>query len=250
MIYITGDTHRNFKRVRDFCEKNNTSKEDVLIILGDAGINYYLDESDLFLKEELQELPITLFCIRGNHEVRPDDINTYEIRYWHSGNDRLCGFWDRPNRPSGYGGGAVFVEPDFPNLIFAQDGETYYINNKKFLVIGGAYSIDKWYRISHGLRWFKNEQLRFSERVKIEKEIKDNNYSFDYILSHTCPYNTRPEHLFLKGVNQNTVDTTMEKWLQDIADKINFKRWYFGHYHGDWDNGKYSMLYEKIVRFE
>lgn len=96
MIYITGDTHRNFKRVRDFCEKNNTSKEDILIILGDVGINYYLDESDLLLKEELQELPITLFCIRGNHEARPENINTYIT----------SSFWD----------GEVYIEPNFPNL--------------------------------------------------------------------------------------------------------------------------------------
>ena len=42
MIYITGDTHREFYRLRDI-EKN---KNNMLIILGDAGINYYLDEKD------------------------------------------------------------------------------------------------------------------------------------------------------------------------------------------------------------
>ena len=39
MIYLTGDTHGNFDRIRRFCEINNTTKDDVLIILGDAGIN-------------------------------------------------------------------------------------------------------------------------------------------------------------------------------------------------------------------
>lgn len=41
MIYITGDTHGYFKHIKSFCEENHTTKEDVLIILGDAGINYY-----------------------------------------------------------------------------------------------------------------------------------------------------------------------------------------------------------------
>ena len=41
-IYITGDTHREFDRIRYFCEKNKTTKNDIIIILGDAGINYYL----------------------------------------------------------------------------------------------------------------------------------------------------------------------------------------------------------------
>ena len=40
MIYITGDTHRDFTRL------NNIDKNNMLIILGDAGINYFLNEED------------------------------------------------------------------------------------------------------------------------------------------------------------------------------------------------------------
>ena len=47
MIYITGDTHREFYKLYDI-EKN---KDNMLIILGDVGINYYLDERDKKLKE-------------------------------------------------------------------------------------------------------------------------------------------------------------------------------------------------------
>lgn len=46
MIYITGDTHGDFRNVERFCKKMQTSKDDVLIILGDAGINYYGPEQD------------------------------------------------------------------------------------------------------------------------------------------------------------------------------------------------------------
>ena len=38
MIYITEDTHRDFKR---FVLLYNISKDNILIILGDAEINYY-----------------------------------------------------------------------------------------------------------------------------------------------------------------------------------------------------------------
>ena len=44
-------------------------------------------------------------------------------------------------------GGKVFIEEAYPNLIFAKNGELYDIDNKKVLVIGGAYSVDKNYRI-------------------------------------------------------------------------------------------------------
>ena len=50
MIYITGDKHRDYNDVFNFCNKYKTSKNDILIILGDAGINYFLDEKDYILK--------------------------------------------------------------------------------------------------------------------------------------------------------------------------------------------------------
>jgi hypothetical protein len=66
-FYITGDTHGDFSRIEQFCLENDITAEDVMIILGDAGINYHLDSRDKELKEELSQLDITLFCIHGNY---------------------------------------------------------------------------------------------------------------------------------------------------------------------------------------
>ena len=133
MIYITGDTHREFYKIRDI-EKN---KDNMLIILGDTGINYYLDERDKKLKEQLNSYNIKLFCIQGNHKERPENIFTYkEVDMF---------------------GGKVFVEEEYSNLIFAKNGELYNIDGKNVLVIGGAYFIDKEYRLLYGHRWFKDE---------------------------------------------------------------------------------------------
>ena len=126
MIYITGDTHRDFTRL------NNIDKNNMLIILGDAGINYYLNDEDKKLKEYLNSYNIKLFCIQGNHEERPENISTYkEVDMF---------------------GGKVFIESNYPNLIFAKNGELYTIDNKQVLVIGGAYSIDKNYRLIYGYK--------------------------------------------------------------------------------------------------
>ena len=38
-IYLTGDTHGRFERIACFCKDNGTAPDDLLIILGDAGIN-------------------------------------------------------------------------------------------------------------------------------------------------------------------------------------------------------------------
>lgn len=49
MIYITGDIHRNFYRLHNI-EQN---RDNILIILWDAGINYCLNEKDKKLKKNL-----------------------------------------------------------------------------------------------------------------------------------------------------------------------------------------------------
>ena len=228
-FYITGDTHGNFNRISYFCEKFETSKEDILCILGDAGINYYLNKKDYMLKQVLQDMPITFFCIHGNHEERPFNISTYTTKKWN--------------------GGIVYYEEEFPNILFAKDGEIYNINGKSILVIGGAYSVDKEYRLLKGWSWFKDEQPN-KEIVKyIEKQITKQRH-FDIVLTHTCPIKTEPRHMFLPFIDQSKVDKTTELLLQRIADWITFDNWYFGHFHGHWDNGKYHMLFEDYVEVE
>ena len=64
MIYITGDTHGDFFRISKFCERMNTTKEDILIILGDAGLNFWLNKSDY------KSLRITKIILHTSHENR------------------------------------------------------------------------------------------------------------------------------------------------------------------------------------
>ena len=51
MIYITGDTHGQFERIENFCRRYGTGKDDVMIILGDAGINFSGGLRDQIKKE-------------------------------------------------------------------------------------------------------------------------------------------------------------------------------------------------------
>lgn len=229
MFYITGDTHGSFYRIEKFCRLMGTTKNDTIIILGDVGLNYYLNQKDAESKEKVESLPINFFCIHGNHEERPQNVPGYkEVDYL---------------------GGKAFVQEEYPSIAFAKDGEVYNIDGNSVLVLGGAYSVDKNYRLSMGYSWFSSEQIPDNEKIEIEKKIENIGWKIDYVLSHTCPYNTRPVHMFLSCIDQRSVDSSMEIWLQKISEKIIFKKWYFGHYHGDWNNGKYIMLFNGIVPF-
>ena len=136
-VFVTGDMHGSLVKIRNFCEKMHTTKEDILVILGDAGINYYGWYYDHLKKEELEKCPITLFMIHGNHEMRPHTILTYQLREWH--------------------GGQVWYEEEYPSLLFAKDGDIFDFNGKKTFVIGGAYSVDKKQRY---FQWLSGERNR------------------------------------------------------------------------------------------
>lgn len=222
MIYITGDTHRDFSRLNN----KQFDEDDMLIILGDAGINYYLNETDNKIKEKLGKYNIKLFCIRGNHEERPENINTYkEVEMF---------------------GGIVFIEEDYPYIMFAKDGENYNIDGKNVLVIGGAYSVDKNYRLMYGYQWFKDEQLKEEEMKNIFDKVKGKH--FDIILTHTCPYKYEPREVFLSGIDQSKVDKKMEHFLDKIEENIDYDKWYCGHYHTEKQIDKLEFMFETIKK--
>lgn len=229
VVLITGDTHRDFKRIVRFCECFPTTKDDVMIILGDAGINYYSDIRDEQVKERLAALPITLFCIYGNHEVRPEAVGSYRTTNWH--------------------GGEAYIEDRFHNLIFAKDGEMYDIAGKKTLVIGGAYSVDKWYRLKNHYHWFEDEQPSPKIKAHVEETLNRNNWKVDVVLSHTTPYQYRPTDLFIPMIDQSTVDSSTEKWLRDIEERLDYNRWYAGHFHCDRKTDKMQIMYRNVELF-
>ena len=227
-IYITGDTHRDFDRISFFCEENHTTKDDIMIILGDAGINYYLLGMDDNLKDELNSMPITLFCIHGNHEERPYNIPTYTEQKWHSG--------------------TVYVESKYPSLIFAKDGEIYDFNGQKYIVIGGAYSVDKYYRQIRGWQWFASEQHTNAIKAYVEQQLDSVDWKIDGVLTHTTPKAYEPTSAFLSGIDQSKVDKTTEIWLDTIEQRLTYKHWYAGHFHVDSQEGPVKIMFKRIEK--
>lgn len=112
------------------CKRMKLTVFDIVVILGDVGANYSLDQRDRELKAELNRLEPTILCIHGNHEIRPQNIPSYREKEWN--------------------GGTVWYEEEYPHLLFAKDGDIYKLEGVAHLVIGGAYSVDKFYRLTRG----------------------------------------------------------------------------------------------------
>lgn len=227
MFYVTGDKHSNLYGVIHYAEFKGITKDDVIIILGDAGINYY-GEKDKELKEKLSNADITLFCVHGNHEQRPETIETYKEKSMF--------------------GGIVFYEEEYPNILFAKDGEIYDIEGYKVFVIGGAYSIDKYFRIKNNEPWFKDEQPSKALKENILNRLKTKKPKIDIILSHTCPYKYIPKEALLKGLNQSLIDHSTEYFLDKIEELVDYKKWYCGHFHIDKEIDNIEFMYTKIKK--
>lgn len=229
MIYITGDTHGSFNRIADFCREKHTTKDNILIILGDAGINYHRGYMDIMKKDFLAELPITLLCVHGNHEQRPFTIPTYTEQEWH--------------------GGIVYVENEYPSILFAKDGEVYDLDGQKAIAIGGAYSIDKMFRIMYGYGWWADEQPSDEIKRYVEKQLEKRNWKIDVVLSHTVPLKYEPTEVFLPGVDQSRVDKSTEEWLGKIEEQLQYRKWYCGHYHAEKEVDRVRLMFEEIENF-
>lgn len=223
--YITGDTHGLVNSRLHNLEI--VPNETALIILGDAGINYYLNKTDKKNKKLINDKECLVYCVRGNHEQRPELV------------EGMTDMWD--SNVEGY----VWYEPDFPNIRYFKDGYAYVINGLKTLVVGGAYSVDKWYRLAraqveetydemqiiHRAGWFPQEQLTEEERRQIL--IAHVGEHFDLVLTHTCPFSWEPIDLFLSGLDQSSVDKSMELFFETLKNAIDWDVWLFGHYHAD-----------------
>ena len=193
--------------------ENIIPEETGVIILGDAGINYYFSDWELRNKKHLNNTGFKIYCVRGNHEERPENLPNIEIWY-----DQDVDWY-------------VWREAEYPNIRYLWDGGVYTFGKYTGLILGGAYSIDKEWRLQTGKKWFESEQLTAEEMEDIE--IHSAGAKYDFVFSHTCPLSWQPRDLFLSFVDQSKVDNTMEKWFEEIKNKFSWKIWLFGHYHDD-----------------
>ena len=226
-----------------FCKENQTTYNDAIIITGDHGFLYYGSDNwrEENIKKAAAKCKITIICLRGNHDDRPQNRK----------NMLFCELESDPTTPSGY-----YWEPDYPRIWYVADGSTLTINNKRFLFIGGSASADKEWRLLMGWRYFKDEELTRKEFLNILDKV--DHHHFNYVITHTCPEAWMPTDLFMKGVDSSKISRQTEEFLTTVSENIDFDEWWFGHFHDDRFNmdvekthsgqGMVNMIYNKIIQ--
>ena len=215
MIYITGDTHGNvdFDYLKDYFNNRFVNENDYLIILGDAGIVWSGKENFI---DDYAMLGLNVLFIDGNHE-NFELLNRFPIVTF---NGAKC-------------------HKLYENVYHIMRGEIIKLNNKTFFCMGGARSIDKVYRIEN-ISWWKEEDIGFNDIENGLSNLKNVQNTVDYVLTHCAPTS-----IINKMFNYKQDNNT--KILEKFKEIINFKYWYFGHYHENKKYNNFEVLYRRII---
>ena len=224
MIKVMGDIHGEMEKVYREIDhaKQKLEKDEILyiILLGDAGVNFYLSSIDRKAKQGLQNyinycyedynIIVKVLFVRGNHDCPPQNIYSYKTKE--------------------FAGGDVFYEEQYSSLLFLKDGELYKIEGHVFFVIGGGNSRDYFKRLLNEEPFFANEGLTLEEQDKIDKKLLSIKEKDLIILSHMLPKRASPE-----TENYQVAGLSVEVFLQGIFEKYGNKiaNWMSGHYHVD-----------------
>ena len=243
MIYITGDTHGDWMsrlRTNAFPEQKEMTKDDYVIICGDFGIWHDTNQERHNLKW-LDDKPFTTLFVDGNHE-NFDRLYTMPVSEWNGGN-------------------VHFIRP---HIIHLMRGQVFEIDGVSLFTFGGASSHDiqdgilekndprikewsknpfKMFRVNHS-SWWKEELPSEKEMNDGIQNLEKYNNKIDFIITHCGA--TSSIALYSMGDYKPDILTN---YFEEIKQKINFKKWFMGHYHDNHAiNDKEIILYEQIVR--
>lgn len=220
MIYITGDTHGDidFDKLLSLKEKN-LSYDDYLIIVGDAAICWSKEELPHFLNL-YNSIGCTILFIDGNHE-NFEMLNKMPVVEYK---------------------GALMHKID-EHIFHILRGEILTIEGKTFLCLGGAHSIDKAYRTPY-VSWWPEEEITEHDIDNARSNLAKVNNKVDYVITHCCDTFT------VMNVFRFRKDRSTDM-LSFIDREVEYKHWYFGHYHFDRRiDKKRTCLYQDIVTLD
>ena len=216
MLYITGDIHGDLMRFLPVM-----TEKDYVVVCGDFGIPWgrlphqdgrmrqgqpisYKDGKKL---KQLAKLKATFLFVDGNHE-NFDLLEKFEEREWHSGK--------------------VHVIQD--NVLHLMRGEVFTLGDITFLAFGGAKSSDRYWRQT-GISWWEQETATDQDYQNAVKNLARVHNKVDFVFSHTAPGHFLMPYMEELGFNPLAgLDPTVTI-LSRIYQQIQWKWWYFGHFH-------------------
>lgn len=223
-IILAGDTHGllDLDKVQEYFNANDDyTKDDYLIILGDAGI-LWNGSDDREVQEILNNLPVTTLWLDGNHE-NFDLLYEYPAEFWN--------------------GGRVHFISD--SIIHLDRGQVFIIDGLTFFVFGGGNSIDRISR-QEGINWWPEEMPNDFEYEEGFRNLDKAGWQVDYVLTHTCPESVADQMVTYLYPGEEP----LQRYLDRIAEELDFDVWFFGHWHMDESVDQFRCLYHDLVELK
>ncbi len=255
MIYVTGDTHANFLK---FTKKSRwrTMTEpgvrDFVIVCGDFGLLWAKGSELDYNLDWMSRLPFTILWVQGNHE-NYDMIAEYPVELWKGGKVRKI----------------------LPNIILLERGQVFTIEEKTFFTFGGASSHDVQggifdiddpdyreqvreanrkrlpYRVKH-FSWWEQELPTEQEMQEGRENLEKVGYKVDYVITHCI--SSGMQDLIMGKLRRmgyfsyHNESDRLTDYFSELEEKLQFRHWYFGHYHINESVGsKHTVLFEEVL---
>lgn len=223
MIYITGDMHGelgvNKFSSSNFPDGKNLTKNDYVIICGDFGLIWGNTAGEKYWLDWLTEKPWTTLFVDGNHE-NFDRLYNYPL---------VDKFGDKVGLIS-------------PSIYHLKRGNIYSIEERTFFTMGGAMSHDQGFR-KEFISWWSQEMPNSEEYEHALSNLDKIGWKVDFVITHCCPTSIQ------RYINPEFLNDNLTQFLEDVGSRLDFKHWYFGHYHDDRQlSSRFSILYHNIVR--
>lgn len=228
-VLITGDVHcpHDIYKLKKnlFPQGEKLSKNDILIICGDAGFVWSGDERDNCWIEWISKQPWTTVYCDGNHE-----------------NHALLKKYPVIN----YRGAKVHKISC--SLYHVLRGEIMTINDNKYFFFGGGFSHDIMYR-TENISWWQDELPVQEEVDNALNNLQKYDNKVDYIITHDVPscINLILGYDIPKMQNYDAGYIHICNFFEYLKDVIDFKIWFAGHYHINRRIESVQILYDDIV---
>ncbi len=212
MIYFISDIHEdiNFVGLKKYLEI--ATDNDLLIILGDIGLNFRDTAENQAFTQEFLSINKNIAFIEGNHE-NFDYLNSFPTEEWNGGT---------VNRLS-------------KNIVRLMRGNVYEIDGFKFFTFGGCKSSAKWKE--QGL-WHFGEEPTEQECAFAVENLKKHGNKVDYVLTHKYE---------VEGLGKTRCQLLFDL-CRYIDENISFKKWLAGHWHKIFNQDENHLyIYDQLL---
>lgn len=194
------------------------TKDDIVIICGDAGFMWDNSNETKYWDNWCEERPFTILAALGNHE-NYTAIRTLPLEEWNGGHVRKVR----------------------PHVMYAENGEIFTLNKQTFFFMGGASSVDRYYR-TEGKSWWPDEIPSRAEMENAVNNLSAHNFKVNHIITHTAPNFILDKFYYEHDSLTNFLTSYVQRF-------VSFDNWWFAHFHDNrnfGENYNYHMLYHDI----